>query len=512
MFVSLFFPCLPASVLSGKGQVQEHRDTDSKVPDTLAAVMNKQNITCGSLRFQVANAAQNCSQPQLSGLLSHVAHAAPDCSPSQSQLGSIRFHVANAAPNCLQPQLSSLLSQVANAASDCSLSQSGSPSLSTVANAASDFDGSLDLGLSQTRLQAIPETGSVIPNKDITECKHADNMSVNNETSLLTQHFSFSHVDNKETSTNEVSRGEVTVNDSCLDQVSINSEMCVSEQLLTQHLRLTHFDNNETAENEVSRSEVAVNEACKHEVSNDPSALLRVGIDLFNVFDTGINSKMPENCIDALAQLHGLGCTVTVLCSIGEHSRERIALSNKFIQQSNNTLFNKCPQLGLDFLGLQHVSNECGRNSKSQWLKQHRYGFHIDDNNQTCRECTNAGITALAIKTRHEQHKSLPLAYNNLADALAVVIERIQESKRGNRLRSCSSRCAPEVDPVRCPRIVRVAGLVMHSSTFTPPASSEDGNGSSSMSTSLMLSSSSNEPTAPRTAALMMLPDAPYLR
>ena len=225
--MSLFFPCLPASFLSGKGQVQEHRDTDSKVPDTLAAVMNKQNITCGSLRFQVANAAQNCSQPQLSGLLSNVAHAASDRSPSQSQLGSIRFHVAHAAPNCLQPQLSSLLSQVAHAASDCSLSQSGSPSLSTVANAASDFDGSLDLGLNQTRLQAIPETGSVIPNKDITECKHADNMSVSNETSLLTQHSSFSHVDNKETSTNEVSRGEVAVNDSCSDQVFIYGEMCV---------------------------------------------------------------------------------------------------------------------------------------------------------------------------------------------------------------------------------------------------------------------------------------------
>ena len=113
------------------------------------------------------------------------------------------------------------------------------------------------------------------------------------------------------------------LNDSCLDRVFINGEMCVSGPLLTQRPRLTHFDNNKTAENEVSRSEVAVNEACKHKVSNDPFALLRVGIDLFNVFDTGINNKMPANCIDALAQLHGLGCTVTVLCSIGEHSTER---------------------------------------------------------------------------------------------------------------------------------------------------------------------------------------------
>jgi hypothetical protein len=156
-------------------------------------------------------------------------------------------------------------------------------------------------------------------------------MLVNSEMSLseplLTLQNGLSHFDNKETAENEVSRGEVAVNNSCSNQVSINGEMCVSGPLLTQRLRLTHFDNNETAENEVSRSEVVVNEACKHEVPNDPSALLRVGIDLFNVFDTGLNNKMPENCIDALAQLHELGCTVTALCSISEHSTERIALS-----------------------------------------------------------------------------------------------------------------------------------------------------------------------------------------
>ena len=79
--------------------------------------------------------------------------------------------------------------------------------------------------------------------RDTTEYKHADNMSVNSE-SLMVQTDPF-HFNNEETSTSEVSRGEVTVNDSCLDQVSINGEMCVSEPLLTQHLRLTHFDNNE---------------------------------------------------------------------------------------------------------------------------------------------------------------------------------------------------------------------------------------------------------------------------
>ena len=246
VFMSLFPPFPPSLLSEGVSQARKQfDDIDSAMPVHLAAVMTKQNITCESGQLNVAHAASNSLQSQPDGLLSNVAHAASDRSPSRPQLGSIQLNVAHAASNCLQPQLSSLLSTVAHAASDRSLSQSGSLSLSNVAHAASDFDGSLDSGLNQTRLQAIPETGSVKSSKDITECKHADDMSVNNEIGLseplLMQHIRLTHFDNKETAENEVSRGEVAVKDSCVAQVSINGEICVSEPLLTQHLRLTHF-------------------------------------------------------------------------------------------------------------------------------------------------------------------------------------------------------------------------------------------------------------------------------
>ncbi len=258
------FPSFPPSILTeGVRQARKHLDDiDSEMPVHLAAVMNKQNITCESGRSFVAHAASNCLQSQPDGLRPSVARAASDRSPSRPQLGSIQSTVAHAALNCLQPQLSSLLPSVAHAASDCSLSQSGNPSSSSVAHAAFDFDGSLDSGLNQLKVKAIPETGSVNSNNDITECKHADNMLVNSKMSLSeslhTLQNGFSHFDNKETAENEVSRGEVAVNDYCLNQVSIDGEMCVSKLLLTQRVGLTHFDNNKTAENEVSRSEVVV--------------------------------------------------------------------------------------------------------------------------------------------------------------------------------------------------------------------------------------------------------------
>ena len=278
--------------------------------------------------------------------------------------------------------------------------------------------------------------------------------------------------------------------------------------------------------------------------------VIRIGIDLHNVLDAQNKFRASEECIDAFARLHKLGCMCTVVSYIGEQSHTLIARAKEFIRASNHAIANRYPNLGKQFLGFKHILSRCGLNGKAQWLKDNGYSYHIDDNKKICVECAKNFIKVLKIRTKHESHSSLIPVFSTLAEALNTVVNEVSKQRQSEGLIVNSigcSRCHEEANSVgnatsmcghsrdqdcsvHCDdasqqnkgnfddqkrdqsfsKVKVGAMMALASSAFTPPASSGEGH-SSSPNTSLMLSSSSNEPSATQAAGMSATVNSPNL-